>query len=73
MFIYNSHTDGDIFNHMGILQYKYKRLPKYGQIPQYLFEFSKSPREWNASFKSKTDNTSHLKLPNTENVSFNKG
>ena len=25
------------------------------------------------SFQSNTDNTSHLELPNTENVSFNKG
>ena len=28
------------------------------------FEFSESLREWNACFKSKTDNTSHLELPN---------
>ena len=29
--------------------------------------------EWEASFKSRTDNTSHLELPNTENVSLSKG
>ena len=29
--------------------------------------------EWNASFKSKTDNNSHLQLPNTENVPLTKG
>ena len=29
--------------------------------------------EWNASFRSRTDSTSHLELPNTENVSFSKG
>ena len=27
----------------------------------------------NVSFKSRTDNTLHLELPNTENISFNKG
>ena len=27
----------------------------------------------NVSFKSNTDSTSHLELPNTENVSFSKG
>ena len=36
-------------------------------------EFSDNLREWNASFKSKTDNTSHFELPNTENVSLTKG
>ena len=35
-------------------------LPKYGSIPQHFFEFSDSLREWNASFKSRTDNTSPL-------------
>ena len=29
--------------------------------------------EWNASFKSNTDSTSHLELPNTENMSLSKG
>ena len=52
--------DGDIFNSIGILWYKYEVLPIYGKIQQNLFEFSKSLNEWNASFKSKTDNTSHL-------------
>ena len=48
-------------------------LPKYGSIPQCFFEFSDNLREWNVSFKSKTDNTSHLELPYTENVSLTKG
>ena len=29
--------------------------------------------EWNASFKSSTDITLHLELPNIENVSMSKG
>ena len=48
-------------------------LPKYGSIPQYFLEFSDNLKEWNASFKSRTDSTSHLELPNTENVSLSKG
>ena len=48
-------------------------LLKYGSVLQYLFEFSNSLSEWNASFKSNTDNTSHMELHNTEDVSFNKG
>ena len=48
-------------------------LPKYGKIPQHLFEYSERLKEWNTSFKSNTDKTSHLELPNTENVSFNSG
>ena len=63
--------DGDIFKPIGILWYKYETLPKYGKIPQYLFEFSKSLKEWNASFKSNTDKTLYLELPITENISFN--
>ena len=48
-------------------------LPKEGSIPQYFFEFSDSLKEGNASLKPSTDNTSHLELPNTENVSLSKG
>ena len=48
-------------------------LPKYGSIPKYFFEFSDNLREWKASFRSNTDNTSHFELPNTENVSLTKG
>ena len=48
-------------------------LPKYGKIPQNHFEFSESPKEWNASFRSKTDSTLHLELPNIGNVSLSKG
>ena len=48
-------------------------LPKYGSVLQYFFEFSDNLREWKASFKSKTDNTSHFELPSTENVSVTKG
>ena len=40
---------------------------------QYFLEFSDNLKEWNASFRSNTDNTSHLELPNTENVSLSKG
>ena len=42
-------------------------------LPQNLFKFSKILKEWNASFKSNTDRTSHLELPNTENLFFNNG
>ena len=51
----------------------YDVLPKYGNMPQYLFEFSESLSEWNASFKSNTYRTLHLELPNTENLSLNNG
>ena len=65
---------GKIFNPVGILWYKYNdALPKYGNIPKYLLEFSNNLSEWNAPFKSNTYNMSHLELPNTENVAFNKG
>ena len=63
----------EIFNPIGILWYKYDVLPMYGNIPQYLFEFSDNLSEWNAAFKSNTDNTSHLELPNIENVSLIRG
>ena len=46
-------------------------LPNYGNIPQYLFEFYDSLKERKVSFKSNTDRTLHLELPNTENVYFN--
>ena len=48
-------------------------LPKQGSIPQYFLEFSNNLNEWKASFKPRTDNTSHLDLPNTENVTLSKG
>ena len=41
-----------MFNPIGILLYIYNALPKYGNIPQYLFETSESLNEWNASSKS---------------------
>ena len=72
-FMYDCQIDGDIFNPIGFLWYKYEVLPKYGKIPQYHLEFSESIKEWNASFKSNIDKTSHLQLPYTENVSFNNG
>ena len=72
-FIYDLQIDGDIFSPIGILWYRYEVLPKYGKIPQNLFEFSESLKEWNVSFKSSTDKTSHVELPNTENVSFYNG
>ena len=54
-FMYACQIDGDIFTPVNIPWYKYEVLPKYGKIPQYLFELSKSLKEWNASFKSNTE------------------
>ena len=71
-FMYDCQIEGEIFNPI-TLWYKYDVLPKYGNIPQYFFEFSNNLSERNASFKSNTDNPSYLELPNTVNVSFNKG
>ena len=51
----------------------YDVLPKYGNIQEYLFESSKSLNEWNVSFESNTERTSHLELPSTENVSLTNG
>ena len=48
-------------------------LLKYGHILQYLFKYSESLNEWNASFKSNTERTSQLELLRTENVSLTKG
>ena len=48
-------------------------LPKYGNIPQYVFEFSESLIELNASFKSNTDNILHVEAPNTENEFISHG
>ena len=42
-------------------------------MPQNFFEFSVSHKEWNASFKSSMDITSHLELPSIEKVSFKSG
>ena len=42
-------------------------------MPQYFLEFSDNLNEWKVSFRSRTDNTSHLELPNTENVFLSKG
>ena len=72
-FMYDYHTAGEILNPIGILWYKYDVLPKYGSIPQYFLELSVNLSEWNASFISSTDSTSHLELPNSMKVSFNKG
>ena len=66
--MYDCKIEGEMFNPMGILWYKYEALPKYGSIPQYLFESSESRNEWNASFKSNTESTSHLEFPRTENM-----
>ena len=62
--------EGEIFSPIGILWYKKDVLPKYGSIPQYLFEFSDNLHEQKASFKSNTNRTSHFELPKTENVSL---
>ena len=37
------------------------------------FELLNNLNEWNAAFKSKTDNTSHLELCSIENVSLSQG
>ena len=42
-------------------------------FPQYFLEFSDNLKEWNASFKSRTDSSSYLELPYTENMSLSKG
>ena len=72
-FMYDCQIEGEIFNPIGILWYKYDELPKYGSIPQYLSELSDSLSKWKASFRSNTDNTSHLEFPYTENVSLTNG
>ena len=59
-----------MFNPTGILWYMYNALPKYGNILQYILESSASLNEWNASFKSSTERTSHFEFPKTENVSL---
>ena len=71
--MYDCHTVGEMLSLIGILWYKYDALPKYGSIPQYFLELSVNLNEWNASFKSSTNSTSHLELPNNVNVSFNSG
>ena len=72
-FMYDCHTAGDMLSPIGILWYKYDALPKYGSIPQYFLELSVDLSEWNASFKSSTNSTSHLEPPNRVNVSFTNG
>ena len=72
-FVWDCQIEGDIFNAIGILWYKYEALPKYGSILQYFFELSDNLNEWNASFKSNTDSTSPQELPSTENVPLSKG
>ena len=71
--MYDCHIAGEMLSPIGILWYKYDALPKYGSIPQYFLELSVNLSEWNASFKSSTNNTSHLEPPNKVNVSFNNG
>ena len=60
VFMYDCHTVGEMLSSIGILWYKYDALPKYGSIPQYFLELSVNLSEWNASFRSITDNTLHL-------------
>ena len=43
--MYDYHIDGDTSSSIGILSYRYEALPKYGKIPQNLFEFSESLKE----------------------------
>ena len=40
--MYDCQIEGDIFNPMGILWYKYVALLKYGSFPEYRFEFVNS-------------------------------
>ena len=47
--MYNCQMGGEIFSPIGIFWYRYDMLPKYIKIPQYLFDFSESLREWNVS------------------------
>ena len=72
-FMYDCHTMGEMLSPIGILWYKYDALPKYRSIPQYFLELSVNLSEWNVSFKSSTDSTSHWEPPNRVNVSFNNG
>ena len=72
-FMYDYQIEGEMFNPIGILWYKYEALLKYSNIPQYLFESSNSCNEWNASFRSNTKSTSHLEFLRTENVSLTNG
>ena len=44
-FMHDCQIEGEIFNPVGILWYRYDALSKYGSIPQYLFEFSYSLSE----------------------------
>ena len=46
VFIYISQIDGETFNPIGILWYKYDALPKYRSIPQYFCDFWDSCRDW---------------------------
>ena len=71
--MYDCHIDGEIFQPIGILWYRYEELPKYGSISQYFFEFSDSLNEWKVSFRTSTDSTLHFEFPNTENVSLTNG
>ena len=43
------------------------------EYPAIFLWVSDNLKEWNASFKSKTDSTSHLEPPNTKNVSMSEG
>ena len=56
--MYDCQIEGEIFNPIAILWYKYDVLPKYGNIPWYLLEFCDSLNEWNASLRSNMDRTS---------------
>ena len=44
-FMYDCQVEGEMFNPLGILLYKYEALPKYGSIPHHLFESSESCNE----------------------------
>ena len=72
-FMYDCQIEGEMFNLIGILWYTYEALPKYGSIPQYLFESYDSNNEWNASLRSNTKSTLHFEFLRTEKVSLTNG
>ena len=65
--------EGEIFNRIGTLGIYMMYYQSQEVFSNIFFEFSESLSGWNVSFKCNTDSTSHLELPNTENVSFSKG
>ena len=65
VFIYICQIDGETFNPIGILWYKYDSLPKYGKIPQFL-TISRSKKH----HSNHPQSTSHFELPSVANMPF---